>query len=417
MSRQFRRVAHEHSFWQEDDFNFEDLIQSSYCRAAARSFDWDDEFRRIIHTVLPIWLDDPVFVSCLARKTSWWFLLFDVFAIVMKSVPDFLYQMRDLCLGRLLEGIHLYELLTMSDPPVCVNVTSLELQAFMEYHKCTPGDLTLLRNLFPGLKTLHISPSSCYTGNLHGFDGLTELVLNDYRPGNDCLIPYNSRDTLVRLGFTESFFGIFSKPPVINELDVGKDLFQRFTNIQYLEIYPLHRGIETALQSIHCRPFSLDVSFPTDCCRDFLAPDLLSISCFRHLQEVTLGPAAFENEWETGLWELDPGVFESILQHITSLCFLRKLVIIKAHFDIAWLRLFKRLKKLETLTWSVWELADKSEWARDWEIKQSAFCRDLNRTLHEVFGGAEFEGKPDVSIRFDGPPGICEAAEGKRWLY
>jgi hypothetical protein len=70
------------------------------------------------------------------------------------------------------------------------------------------------------------------------------------------------------------------------------------------------------------------------------------------------------------------------------------------------------------LTWSVWELYDNGEPLLDWEVKETTFVRDLKRTLKEIFdGGRGFEGKPIVSIRFDGPPGICEASEGKKWVY
>jgi F-box-like len=298
VSKQFRRVAHEHSFWHDEDFSFDDLIRKSYVRTVP--WGWEDQSYQTIQAVVPIWLDDPHFTGCLARKTSWWFPLLDAVEVVRKAAPDFLHQARSLFLGVPVEGIHLHKLL--SNLPICPNITLLELRACTDDHECTPGDLTLLPNLFPGLTALRISPSSCYTGNLHDFGGLTELVLYDYNPGNDSVIPYNSRNTLIRLGFTDVFLDLFSNPPANKELGVGK-LFEQFTNIQHLEIYPLHRDLESALLSIHCNPISLNVSFPT---HRGPTVDLFLLPCFQHLREVTLGPAPFQDGWNTGLWQLDP---------------------------------------------------------------------------------------------------------------
>ena len=330
VSRQFRRVAHEHSFWQTSLCDLGGIIANCYVPPNNLS---PRTCSDTIAAVLPTWLDDLQLRTCLARKSFWLFTDLSVFEAVHKALPSVPLTTTAIALGTPHRTI--FADVFFNALPPFPNVTHLALWPQPKNSEDDAlADLAKLNHLFPSLEATVICDSPGYTGNIHDVVGLSNVVVMS-KTGNDQLIPYGSADTLSTLSLR------------FPHLDTTQPQFARFANLLCMRLFPLSPKLRNLLIPMPSKLRTLHVSITPDYYDDYL----FSPPCFQHLQELQI---AFEHQpgSEEGFdpaEECTCGYFHSVVQQITKLHFLQEVHLTSGHFDMAWLPCFRNLRELRIL--------------------------------------------------------------------
>jgi len=400
VSSQFRQTVHEHSFWHDERFDFGTFIAAGYLRPRPAHDDdaaqWDLEYQRIVGAILPKWLADSHFRSCLERKSAWLFTDSFVFLVIIAALPNL--NPTRLTLGTDRRGITLSPF--FKSLPLCPNVTFLEIWPLQDDPEKV--DLTVIRLLFPSLKTLHISETDGYTGNVHDIVGLTEFIL-DSETINGQLIPYGSAETLTRFGFHNDGFN-YNRYEFTTKCEPQ---LTTFNNIHTLELFPIHTKLKNLLIPMPSKPTCLHASIHS---RDELDHHLFSAPCFQHVQQLHL----FYQVGEWLEWSPERGgpFFESFIQQITSLRFLERVRLGLGFFDPAWLRYFRNLRKLRELfccPWKIIRLGDMGD-------GQESLDEYVERMIRQLRGQPCFEVKPKVAVQAANSTHLVLSTDAKLWL-
>ena len=400
VSRQFRQTVHEHSFWHDERFDFGTFIAAGYLRPRpdddAAAAQWDVEYQRTVGTILPKWLADSHFRTCLERKSAWRFTDSFVFLDLLAALPNL--NPTRLSLGTDRREITLSA--SFKSLPLCPNVTFLEIWPFEDDPEKV--DLTVIRLSFPNLKTLHISEPDGYTGNVHDIVGLTEFILHS-EIINGQLIPYGSSETLTRLGFHNTGFNCRRYEFTTK----GEPQLTSFNNIHTLELFPIHTKLKNLLMPMPSKPTCLHASIHS---RDELDHYLFSAPCFQHVRQLHL----FYELAEWLHWSPERGgpFFESVIQQITSLRLLEKVRLGLGFFDPAWLRYFRNLRELRELIcrpWKIIRLGDMGD-------GQELLDKYVERMISQLRGQTCFEVTPTVMIEADDGTNLILSADVKLWM-
>ena len=407
VSRQFRRAVHEHSFWQNQHFDFAAFIADWYIRARLPG---ENGQTPAVATFMATWLEDQYFRSCLERKLGWAFSDLGFFTFIQNVFPDIPRRATRLSLGTLDRAINPSAFFNRF--LLYPNVTVLKICAYKESDCLPPANLAAIRASFPSLKILHISDFFQYRGtlygNLHDLVGLTELVLDCYT-GHDKLIPYRSHETLTSLSFRETRFPFDPRP---------ESQLKRFRNVGHLKLYLINWKLKTILMDMPSNLVSLEISIPfLRYVRNEFDHQLFAPPCFQTLQVLNL---TFElGTQEDWVWfpHLGRLVFESLLQQITSLRCLQKVFLCNGLFDPVWLGYFRNLKALRKLVWSPWSIYLKDEGIDESEMA-SSFDRVMNGMLSQVFEDqTNFQERPNVVVRFLDTREKCQTLRDRKWVF
>ena len=377
VSRRFRSVANDNSYWHIDDFSCNSFIPRALCTYGTPppiSREFLGPFYRTVFS-------DKHLCERLSRRNEWTLDSLELVQALLSNIPSITVTTENIYLNSDLQPDLDVTMKLLSD---FTNVTDLEV-----YGCDILMDLDKVSECFPRLKDLVVHIAR-YRGSLRQLAHLVTYELNmskhdSFKPTLAFeLIPVASASTLKNL--------IIIGCNMTDEIDYPEfvDDVRKFGNLEVINFSPLEGDLVFMVTDCTTLPInSLQAKISS-----YEVRSVLEGNMFATLKGIQILHLAIGDYCENDVVEYLEACSEYIRAITSTLLDLRELVLYAA-LDLRWATDFQSLRKLERLQWSLCPTVYEHDTCKD--MPGYELFKDTPATLFkEVFRG--FEKPPEVTI-------------------